>query len=400
MKNILLIAHFTQAPGEKGNGRFVYIAEMLEKRGHKVEVVTTNFSHEKKEHRDLVIEQPSYAFKYKLTMIQESGYKKNVSLKRLYSHFTFGRNLKEYLKKRAKPDLIYCAVPSLDASYIAAKYAKENNIRFIIDIQDIWPEAFKMVFHFPPLTNVIYSPMNKKAEFIYHSADQIVAVSDTYLQRALMVNERCQKGLSVYLGTDLSFFDRLANKKELIKPKDECWIVYIGTLGHSYDLNCVIDALHILKLRNHTNFKLIVMGDGPLRIKFEKYARDKEIYHEFMGLLAYEEMVKILVQCDIAVNPITKGTAGSIINKVGDYAAAGLPVINTQECIEYQQLLSSYHAGMNCTNGNPKEFADYLLFLSKDEKERSMMGKNNRKLAEDKFDRKKTYDQILQLIND
>ncbi len=36
-------------------------------------------------------------------------------------------------------------MPSLDVAKVAAKYAKENNIRFIIDIQDLWPEAFRMV---------------------------------------------------------------------------------------------------------------------------------------------------------------------------------------------------------------------------------------------------------------
>ena len=40
--------------------------------------------------------------------------------------------------------------------------------------------------------------------------------------------------------------------------------------------------------------------------------------------MSYEDMVQTLVQCDIAVNPIIKGAAQSIINKVGDYAAAGL----------------------------------------------------------------------------
>ena len=44
-------------------------------------------------------------------------------------------------------------------------------------------------------------------------------------------------------------------------------------------------------------------------------------------------MVGMLGVCDIAVNSISKGAAQSIINKHGDYAAAGLPVVNTQESL-------------------------------------------------------------------
>ena len=72
------------------------------------------------------------------------------------------------------------------------------------------------------------------------------------------------------------------------------------------------------------------MGDGPLKEEFENYAEEKKVDCQFTGRLEYEKMVGLLCSCDIAVNPIKKGSAGSIINKVGDYAAAGLPVINTK----------------------------------------------------------------------
>ena len=57
-------------------------------------------------------------------MLKEPGYTKNVSFKRFYSHYVMGRNLRKYLSNRKKPDVIYCAVPSLDVAKTAAKYAK------------------------------------------------------------------------------------------------------------------------------------------------------------------------------------------------------------------------------------------------------------------------------------
>lgn len=397
MKDILIIAHFTQIPGEQGNSRFGYIANRFSENGHNVELVTTKFSHRTKSFRN-VKEQQINQLKYKLTMLNELGYKKNVSLKRFFSHYVFGINLSKYLKRRKKPDIIYCAVPSLDAAYVTAKYARKNNIKLIIDIQDLWPEAFKMIFNIPVLSDIVFFPMKKQADYIYNSADNVVAVSETYLKRGLYSKNKSKSGISVFLGTDLDYFDKLVEGSIVKKPNNEIWLVYIGTLGHSYDLTCVIDALYILKQKGIENIKFIVMGDGPLKEKFKNYAKEKEVFAEFTGRLHYSEMVKILVNCDIAVNPISKGSAGSIINKVGDYAASGLPVINTQESVEYRNLLKKYNAGFNCKNNDSIDLANRLLQLYSNQTLRKELGANNRKLAEEKFNRKVTYASILELV--
>ena len=396
MKDILIIAHFTQTPDEHGNSRFVYIANMLSKSGYNVEVVTTQFSHRKKKRRKVTKEQLE-KINYKLTMLEEPSYQNNISLKRFYSHYRFGKNLKKYLKDRKKPDLIYCAIPSLDAAYVAARYSTKKNVKFVLDIQDLWPEAFTMVFNIPFLKEIIFFPMKKKAEYIYKSADRIISVSNTYLSRALKVNDKC-KGISVYLGTDLSYFDSIKENNIERKVDNEIWIAYIGTLGYSYDLTTVIDAIYILKSRGFQNINFLVMGDGPLKKYFEEYAIKKGVHTIFTGRLSYEDMVRKLSVCDIAVNPIKSSSAASIINKVGDYAAAGLPVLNTQNSQEYRQLLEEYNAGINCINNDPINLADCLSQLLEDEEMRKEMGRNNRRLAEEKFDGAKTYKKILSLI--
>ncbi len=398
MKDILIIAHFTQIPGEYGNGRFNYIAEKIDKTDTYVELVTSSFSHRTKMQRTIAKHQMIKDINYKLTMLYEPGYKKNVSIKRFYSHYIIGKSLKHYLATRKKPDVIYCAVPSLDAAKVATKYAKKNNIKLIIDVQDLWPEAFKMVFNIPLISNIILWPIKRKAEYIYRNADDIVAVSQTYIDRAIKVNKKCKKGHAVFLGTELLYFDNLAKEnKSLNKVEGEIRIVYIGTLGHSYDLTNVIDALKLVKEQGFSNIKFIVIGDGPLNSKFQNYAKEKNVDVVFCGRLDYGKVAGMLMSCDIAVNPIKKGSAGSIINKVGDYAAAGLPVLNTQESSEYRNLVNKYKIGLNCEN-DPNDLAEKLLVLYSSSELRKEMGYNNRRLADMKFDRKFTYSIIVELI--
>ncbi|MDH2462030.1 glycosyltransferase family 4 protein [Clostridium perfringens] len=392
-KDILMITHFTQLPGELGNGRFLYILNKLKYEDVNVELVTTNFSHSKKCKREKFYYKD---LKYKITYINEVGYKKNISIKRIFSHRMFGRNLNKYLMNRKKPDVIYCSIPSVDAAYCVAKYAKKNNVKLIIDIQDLWPEAFKMVFNIPIISDIIFYPMNWKANFVYKNADKIIGVSETYVNRALKVNKKVEKGLSVFLGTDLNYFDSLIKNDE---KYNDFTIVYVGTLGHSYNIKLIIDALEQVKLKYNKNINFLIMGDGPLKNEFESYSRHKNLQIEFTGRLKYEDMVPILKKCHLAVNPIVDGSAGSIINKVGDYAAAGLPVINTQNCIEYIELIEKYKAGINCKN-DCESVLKAILRLYEDKELSIELGNNNRKLAENKFNRKKTYLQIIDLFKE
>lgn len=180
--DILIVSHFGSTYSENDNDRFLYLAKSLDQKNN-VEIVTSSFCHEKKIHRN----QTEVSWPFKITFIEEPGYKKNVCLKRFYSHYIFGLNLYKYIKNRKKPDVIYCAVPSLTGPYLISRYCKKNKIKFIIDIQDLWPEAFKMVFDVPIIKDIIFKPFEIIANSIYRKADEIVAVSQTYIDRAMKV---------------------------------------------------------------------------------------------------------------------------------------------------------------------------------------------------------------------
>ena len=395
-KKILIIANFTKLPWEQGNSRFPYIINLIDKEKYDVELVTSSFSHGEKRQREN--KSNDMNLDYKITLIDEPGYKKNVSLKRFYSHYVFAKNVEKHLGEIEKPDIIYCAVPSLDVAKVAAKFAENNDIKFVIDIQDLWPEAFKMVFNIPVLSDIIFYPMKKTANYIYSKANSIVDVSKTYANRAAVVNKKFDKKLPVFLGTDLETFDNAKKVHEIVWDDDVVRLAYIGTLGHSYDIKCIIDAIKILNQKGLKNILFIVMGDGPLKESFEAYSKENNVNCEFTGRLAYEEMIGRLCACDIAINSITKGAAQSIINKVGDYAASGLPVVNNQESKEYRKLVEDYQIGFNVENSNPQEMAEKIELLYKDKELRKRLGENNRKLAEEKFDRNHTYKVIKELL--
>lgn len=389
MKNIVIIANFCRDFSETDNGRFMYLCKKLSKE-HRVEIITSDFRHSSKKHKEPLV----HHWPFTITFLHEPGYRKNISGQRFISHYAWGKEVKKYLEKREKPDVIYCAVPSLTGSLAAAKYCEKNSIRFIIDIQDLWPEAFQLVLNVP----IIFTAFKRRADGIYRRADAVCGVSRTYVDRALHVNKKVNDGHVVFLGTQLSTFDKYAEENKVNKSIDELWLGYCGTLGASYDITVAIDALHILKKHGVKTPRFIVMGDGERKEEFEEHAKKLGVDCVFTGRLPYDQMCGRLSACDIAVNTIMHNASQSIINKHGDYCSAGIPVISTQENQEYRDLIDEYHMGFNVANNDAEEFAEKLLLLIKNAERRKRMGHNARRCAEERFDRSMSYEKLISTI--
>ena len=397
---IVIIANFPlYLDGNINKGRFMYLGEMLCEQGHQVEILVSDFDHGTKAPRPKgAIKQEAY--KTKITVLHEPGYPQNISLRRLWSHYQWGRNVERYLNTIEKPDVVYCAIPSLTAARKAACYCKRASVKFIVDVQDLWPEAFVLAIK-NKLLQKAFLPIAWYVNKAYSEANLVVAVSDTYANRALSVNKKGAKKLSVFLGNDGAIFDEARNSMKIDKPIGKLQLCYIGSLGYSYDLKCAIDGVaQYNTIAGLPPMQFVVMGKGPLAEEFEQYAKEKKIDAVFTGNLPYSEMVARMCSCDILINPIVKGAAQSITNKVGDYALAGLPVVNTQENIEYRNFVASYLCGVNCRVGNVQDVADALVKLAKDTNLRESMGANARKFGIEKFDRRYTYKEIVKAIEE
>lgn len=396
MPDVVMISNYWHFPWEKSSSRYHAAAAELTGAGMTVEVVTSSFYHTRKRQHEPVTDR----LPYKATLIHERGYAKNISPARIFSHRGFAKRVVAYLEKRERPDAIYLFVPPTGLAKRVVQFANRNGIAVVIDVLDLWPEAFDMVLPHQ-LARSLLLPMKHAAEYAYANADAIVAVSKTYEQRALRCNHRGAQGHCVLIGTDLAQFDRAAAGAPALADKlRPVTMAYIGMLGHSYDLCGVMDAMALLRGQGFDEVELLVMGDGPLREKFERYAAEKRLPVRFTGRLPYEEMVKKLVRCDIGLSVLVGNAAQSIINKHADYVAAGLPVISVQKLPEFGELLQAYHAGVSCAPGDTETLAVGIRALASDEAARRETGKNSRRLAEEKFNRAKTYGALVEAVRE
>ena len=92
------------------------------------------------------------------------------------------------------------------------------------------------------------------------------------------------------------------------------------------------------------------------------------------------------------------GAAQSIVTKIGDYLAAGIPMINTGESPEFCSRVEADGFGVNVAPGNASELTQAIVKLAAHPSSRKIMGAKARDIACRQFDQTHSYQAIVELI--
>jgi len=170
--------------------------------------------------------------------------------------------------------------------------------------------------------------------------------------------------------------------------------------SHSYDIDTAIKTF--AQLKEYKDVKLNILGSGPDEKKLVELAKELDVYNKnvhFYGFIKYEKMVEFLKKSDIALNALTAGSKGTITNKLGDYVSAGLPILNSCQEKEVIDLINNKELGINYTPGNASSFKNVIIKMIDDKEGMEKCARNSRLIAEKYFDRKESYEIIVDRIN-
>ena len=397
MKNkkiAIVSSQYFWLPEEAGPSRFYSIARTFKDNGYDVDVYTSSYEHHEKKQRD-----KSISTDLNVIYIDCISYKKNIDPRREVSNIMFSAKVSKELEKRILDyEAVYCSIPPNNIGKTVGAICKKHNVPFIVDIEDLWPEAMSTLFSKP--FQILTKPYYFDAEKTYAYANGVVGTSEEYTSRAWKNNVRSIPNRTVYVGTDINAFEEeVANNiTKVIKPENEFWVIYTGSIGHSYAIDNVVRAASQIKDNERIKFK--ILGDGPLRVECEELAKKLNCNNiEFLGYVTHPAMAAYLSKSDVTINSFAKGVAQSIVNKVGDYLAAGKPMINTLENKECCTLINDNVVGINVPAEIPNELANAINKMFSSEEMRVSYGNNARLLAEMKFDRKTSYMEIIDLIS-
>lgn len=383
----------------KGATRYVFLAETLVAAGYEVDFITSRFQHWEKRQRDLSQFDAS-AHSFNVRFIEEPGYPKNMCPQRIWAHHVMAGNVRAYFDEHHDYDLVYCQIPPNDVALAVGQSAKRYGIPFVVDVNDLWPEAFRIAFDVPVLSDIAFAPFYRQAKRTYALADAIVGTSDEYAARGFRDRAEDIPKVVAYVGNDLAAFDAgaLANAGQVDKPAGEFWVAYAGAMSDCYDLRTLVRAMAKLQ-KSHPCAKLKLMGDGMIREELEGLVAETGCDADFMGYMPYPVMAAHLVASDVLVNSLVENAPQSVPTKIGDYLAAGKPMLSTSMSPEFWAKVESDGFGVNVRPGDVDGLVTTLESLIADDEGRARMGSAARRIAEQQFDRKHSYQQLVDLVD-
>jgi len=401
-RRVLLVNNVIYLPGEGGYKRTMFMFDMMKKLGYEVTLITGDFNHYQKQARDIDAFRKNYPQYENIQFLHMPVYKKNVSFRRIYSEKYWAKEFKKWLKSNiTRFDVVFFS--DIDYNLPVDSICNAHCVKKIIDIRDLRPEVFRVVVKNEFLFRILFFPMKLKADKAYACADELVAVSQEYLERGLRVNKKSKNPVVVYLGSTLEKFFAGVEKysPEIEKPIDQKWIIYAGTLGESYDLKTLIEAAQKIEKQRGKSVRFKILGQGPDEAKLKKFADSLHVNNiDWVGFLPYEKMAAYLCKSEITVNALKKNASQSIINKVADYFAAGIPILNGSCCKEMQKMVVDNNVGYNYEAENVNSLVMYTNLLLDHPDQCKVFGENAKKLALEKFDRKTSYLEILKRIDE
>jgi len=183
--NVWIINPFDNLPVEGYRPqRYWLMSEAFARAGHRVTYWTQNWSHARKDERQLMggrtPEDLSASLSFSLKFVRVPGYRRNICLKRIWSHWRFAKNWAALASAATEaPDLIVVSSPPLFIGREVRRFCARTGAKYIVDIMDAWPETFERV-----APRWALGWMRRLARDNYRQAAGITAVAQRYLDLA------------------------------------------------------------------------------------------------------------------------------------------------------------------------------------------------------------------------
>ena len=165
--------------------------------------------------------------------------------------------------------------------------------------------------------------------------------------------------------------------KKIGLTKKDFVIVFVGRLAEEKNVEFLLQA-HQKIVKKHDNIKLLIVGDGPDKEKYEQKSKNLKIEKNviFNGKAAWEEMPYYYHCSDLFVTASTSETQGLTV--IEAMAANKVPV-----CIEDESFLGTVTNGLNgIIFKTEEEYIEQVLNLYNKDNLREKLSKQARIQAE------------------
>jgi glycosyltransferase involved in cell wall biosynthesis len=218
-----------------------------------------------------------------------------------------------------------------------------------------------------------------------------VIVATTYMKRYLMQNGFDERQLEV-----LPCFTTLLSLKESRVLPRESWILYVGRVAEEKGLDCLTQALSMIK---RTGWKLVVCGDGPSVPAARSLAHRQGLSEQvhLCGWVSQSELAEYYARAAVLVMPSLYpeplGLAGL------EAMSCGTPVV-AYDVGGISDWLRDGENGFLVEPGNITQLAERIQQLLQDKGLTHQLGENGRKMVRERFSPERHVKRLLQVYEE
>lgn len=242
----------------------------------------------------------------------------------------------------------------------AILYKKKYNVPLITWVQDLWPESLSATGQVK--NELTLTLIRKFVTYLYDSSDLIYIQSESFRRK---IELDCSQPKTIkYLPNwaDKAFESHDVEDADFYQRKDGYFdFLFAGNLGEAQDLTNIVAAVSLIP--EYYKFRVIVLGDGSSRIKFEQLVSESNLDDKFvfLGRRAICYMPSAFSKADALLvtlrnEPIFELT---IPSKLQSYMASGKPIIGALSGAG-AAVLKGAKAGLVASPGNPSELAEIM----------------------------------------
>ncbi len=341
-----------------------------------------------------------------LRFVHGPAYKNNVSLARIRNHRHLARDFKEQAPNLPPPDLIFCAYPPMEIADEATRFGAKLGIPVIVDVRDLWPDAFLDVTPIPrPLMRLALSPVFSSARKTLARASALTAITEPFLGRSLSLAGRARQPQDavVHLAyeriepepAERSRAEDFWRKQGLTFDGTQKIACFFGNLSPTPDLETPVSALRHLPKPLDDSLRLVICGSGS-RLS---WLQEQTKHHPQLIAPGRVGQAEIRVLMDNAhlgllIYPNRDDLMISYPNKVGEYLSGALPILSTLDGLS-GALLREENIGATTPSGDAQGFADTLHELLGDQEKHQSMARNADRVFRQRFDASCVYADLV-----
>ncbi|MBX3040916.1 MAG: glycosyltransferase family 4 protein [Bdellovibrionaceae bacterium] len=278
------------------------------------------------------------------------------------------------LAEQFRPDVVIASSTYPMDIVPAERVAKKAGAKMVFEVHDLWPLS--------PIELGGMSPRHPFIRLVQWAEDRAYRLSDIVISMLPKAKEyMCSRGMApekffyVPNGIDLQAWDQdqmpvpgtMENEIFRLKNAGKFLVGYLGAHGLANGLDVFLESADLLQRRDRAKrFQLVLVGSGPEKKRLQNRAREMGLenltFFDSVSKRTVPSAIRMMDAVYIGLQKKSLFRYGISPNKLIDYMAAGVPVLNAVEA--GNNPVEDARCGLSIPAQNPIALADAIEKIS------------------------------------